>query len=280
MFELPETITLASQLTAALAGRTVRHGSLGNVTHKFVWYNRSPEEFAGLVAGRRIGAASARGRWLFVPLEPGHVLVLGECGGKLLLTPAGSPPPATWHLRLDLDDGSVLTETTTMWGAMELFESGAELERDYVRDMRPTPVDAAFTPDYFERLVEEAWADGRRTVKSLLTQDQLVPGLGNAIAQDIMFRAGLHPRRSLADLDAAGRLALHGAIVGTVAEAIALGGRNDEVDLHGRPGGYVRRMDRAAAGRPCPRCDTTIEKIQYLGGACYLCPACQPAPAR
>lgn len=275
MFELPETVTLAAQITGALAGRSVRSGSLGNVTHKFVWYNRSPEEFARLVAGRRVGPATARGRWLFVPLEPGHVVVLGECGGRLLLTPAGSQPPATWHLRLDIDDGAVLTARTTMWGAMELFDAGAELQRPYVQDMRPTPVDPQFTFACFSGLIDELLAGEKRSVKGLLTQDQLIPGLGNAIAQDIMFRARLHPRRPLANLDPAQRRALYDAIVGTVREAIARGGRNDEVDLFGRPGGYVRIMDKAAAGRPCRVCGTTVAKLAYLGGSGYVCPTCQ-----
>ena len=275
MFELPEVVTLAGQLSSALAGRTIQAGSLGNRPHKFVWYNRSPGEFARLTAGRRIGAASARGRWLFIPLEPGYVLAFGECGGRMLLHEAGAPVPDGYHLRLDLDDGSALTVTTAMWGAMELHEAGRELERQYVRDMRPTPVEAAFTFDYFSALIAECLAGEKRTVKGLLTQDQLIPGLGNSIAQDIMFRARLHPRRPLAELDAAQRRALFDAIVGTVREAIERGGRNDEVDLFGRPGGYVRIMDRTAAGRPCRACGTTVVKLQYLGGSCYLCPACQ-----
>jgi formamidopyrimidine-DNA glycosylase len=279
MFELPELVTLASQVNASLRGRTVRSGSLGNKPHKFVWYNRSPEEFARLTAGRRIGLAHARGRWLFIPLEPGYVLLLGECGGRMLFHPPDALLPDTFHLRLDFEDGSALTVTTAMWGAMELWEAGAEQDRQYIRDMRPTPVDPEFTVDYFTRLVDEVLRGEKRSVKGLLTQDQLIPGLGNAIAQDILFRARLHPRHPLAALDDDRRRALHEAIVTTVREAIDLGGRYDERDLFGNPGGYVRRMDAAAAGHPCPACGTTVEKIQYLGGACYLCPSCQDEQA-
>ena len=46
--------------------------------------------------------------------------------------------------------------------------------------------------------------------------------------------------------------------------------------FNAKPGKYVRLMDRKAAGQPCPGCGSTIvEKIQYLGGACYFCPDCQ-----
>ncbi len=275
MFELPEVVTLASQVNETLAGRTVRSGSLGNRPHKFVWYNRSPEEFARLTAGRRVGRASARGRWLFIPLEPGYVLLFGECGGKMLAHAPGTPRPAAPHLALEFDDDWALTVTTAMWGAMELHEAGTEQDRQYVRGMRPTPVDPEFTPAYLSGLIDEQLTGEKRSVKGVLTQDQLIPGLGNAIAQDILFRARLHPRHPLADLDADQREVLHEAIVTTVGEAIDLGGRYDETDLHGNPGRYVRRMDKAAAGRPCAACGTTIEKIQYLGGACYVCPSCQ-----
>ncbi len=114
-----------------------------------------------------------------------------------------------------------------------------------------------------------------RTAKGLLTQESLVPGVGNALAQDILFEAGLNPRHALASLDRAQVEALHRAIVFTVRAAIEGGGRDDEVDLFGNPGRYRRRMDRRAVGQPCPRCGAAVVKLQYLGGACYICPGCQ-----
>jgi formamidopyrimidine-DNA glycosylase len=103
----------------------------------------------------------------------------------------------------------------------------------------------------------------------------MIPGLGNAIAQDILFRARLHPRHPIANLDPVERRALYDAIVTTVTDVIDGGGRYDEFDLYGNRGGYVRLLDKNAVGRPCPECGGQIEKMQYLGGACYLCPSCQ-----
>ncbi|HNS51175.1 MAG TPA: DNA-formamidopyrimidine glycosylase family protein [Anaerolineae bacterium] len=275
MFELPEYVTLASQINAALTGKTVRSGSLGNKPHKFVWYNRSHEEFALLTAGKRVGKATARGRWLLLALDPGYILVLGECGGKLLYHAPGAPLPSAYHLFLSFEDGSALTLMTAMWGAMELYEAGQEQERPYVKGMRPTPLDAEFTFDYFSALIDTLLAGEKRSVKALLTQDQLIPGLGNAIAQDILFRARLNPKHPLTALDAGQRRALHDSVLATVRDVIDLGGRYDETDLYGNPGRYVRQMDKEAAGRPCPDCGTVVTKIQYLGGSCYFCPQCQ-----
>jgi formamidopyrimidine-DNA glycosylase len=275
MFELPEFVILAGQVNATLKGKTIQRGQLGNSPHKFVWYNRSHEEFETLTKGKTVGEARAKGKWLFVPLEPGYVLLLGECGGKVLVHPPDGKLPKKYHLYITFEDGSFLTVTTQMWGAMELYEKGEEQNREYVKGMRTTPIEPEFTFDYFSGLVDELVEGEKRSAKALLTQDQLIPGLGNAIAQDILFRACLHPRHPIADLSTGQRQALYQAIVDTVGEVIEQGGRYDEYDLHGNRGGYVRLMDKNAVGHPCPKCGGEIEKIQYLGGACYLCPNCQ-----
>jgi formamidopyrimidine-DNA glycosylase len=275
MFELPEMVNLARQTNDTLQGKTVQKGQLGNSPHKFVWYNRTHDEFEELTRGKTVGKARSQGRFLFLPLEPGYVLLIGECGGKALYHPPGSKLPKKYHLYITFDDDSFFTVTTQMWGAMELYEEGKEQERDYVKGMKTTPSEPEFTYDYFSSFVDDLLEGQKRSAKALLTQDQIIPGLGNAIAQDILFRARLHPRHPIADLTPDQRKALYTAIVDTVGEVIELGGRYDEYDLHGNRGGYVRLMDKNALGRPCPACGGEVEKIQYLGGACYLCPSCQ-----
>lgn len=274
MFELPEYIHLAGQIRQTLSGKTVREGTLGNSAHKFVWYNREPAEFAELVPGRAVGAPRVMGRFLMVDLEPGYVLTLGECGGRIVFHESGKSWPGKYHLSLAFTDGSFLTVTTQMWGAMELHEAGKELESRYVKDMRTTPVDPGFTPEYLSALIRSEDC-GKRSAKGLLTQEQLIPGLGNSIAQDILFRAHLNPKHPVRELSEEEVRTLHGIIVGLVAEVARKGGRNDEVDLFGNPGGYARVMDKNAVGRPCPRCAGEVKKIQYLGGACYFCTRCQ-----
>jgi formamidopyrimidine-DNA glycosylase len=275
MFELPEFVTLATQFNETLTGKRVARGSLDPSPGKFVWFNRKPKEFASLTQGKVVGKSHARGKWLFTDLKPGYVLVLGECGGRVLYHPPDSPLPKKFHLKLTFDDASSLTATTQMWGAMELYEKGQEQKREYIRDMRLTPIDPEFTLDYFSGLIAEVVQGQRRSVKGLLTQEQFIPGLGNAIAQDILFKAKLHPRHPIEAMNRAQVRRLHRSIVGTVRQVVKRGGRYDERDLFGRPGGYRRLMDKNSAGRPCPDCGTKIQKIQYLGGTCYICPSCQ-----
>ena len=275
MFELPEFMTLAGQMNDVLEGKTIQRGQLGNSPQKFLWYNRSHEEFDLLTKGKTVGEARAKGKWLFLPLEPGYVLVLGECGGKVLYHNSGSKVPKKYHLYVTFEDDSFLTATTQMWGAMELYEKGEEQKRQYIMGMKTTPIEPEFTFTYFNTLLDDLTNGKKRSAKSLLTQDQIIPGLGNAIAQDILFRAHLHPRHAIADLSTDQRHTLYSSIVDTVGEVAEMGGRYDEYDLYNNPGGYIRKMDKNAVGRPCPECGAEIEKIQYLGGACYFCPNCQ-----
>jgi formamidopyrimidine-DNA glycosylase len=275
MFELPELTTIAGQMNEVLTGKTVSEGRLGNSPHRFVWYGRTHEEFCRLVPGAVVGEPRARGKWLFLSLEPGYVLRLGEWGGRIIYHQPPAAEPPKYHLLLAFEDGSLLTATTQMWGGVDLCDAGHELEGKYVQDMRVTPVEPAFTWEYFRGLAGAAGDDGKRSVKGLLTQEQLIPGLGNAIAQDIMFAAGLNPRRPVGGLSEAETRMLYDAIVDTIRDAIAGGGRDDEVDLFGNPGGYQRLMCARSVGAPCPRCGAPIQKLQYLGCACYVCPQCQ-----
>jgi formamidopyrimidine-DNA glycosylase len=275
MFELPEIITLARQINENLAGKIIEQGSLGNSPHKFVWYNRKHEEFTELTEGKTIGNAWAKGRWLFIPLDPGYILLLGEFGGKLVYHTAHISIPAKYHLLIHFTDRTFLSAMTQMWGAMELYESGKEQDRQYIKGMKATPIDPEFSVEYFTSLIAYLQEGGKRSVKSLLTQDQIIPGLGNAITQDILFQAGLHPKHLISELDLDQQRVLYDSIISTVREVISKGGRNDEYDLFEQPGKYIRLMDSHSPSRPCPRCKGKVEKILYLGGACYLCPVCQ-----
>ena len=62
MFELPEYLTLARQMNQSIQGKTIASGQLGNSPHKFVWYNRSREEFEALTHGKTLGQTHAKGR--------------------------------------------------------------------------------------------------------------------------------------------------------------------------------------------------------------------------
>ena len=200
MFELPELTTIASQMSATVAGKTISEGCLGNTPHKFVWYNREHDEFSELVQGKRLGHAHAEGKWLFVPLEPGYVLLLES----------GEDESCTTRHRQNRRTSTISTlPWRTVRGSRQRRRCGeaSGCSKRAGSESTPTsrtcgsqPSEDEFTSEYFISLAEEARAGGKRSVKGLLTQEGFVPGVGNAIAQDIMFRARLNPKLDLADL--------------------------------------------------------------------------------
>jgi len=80
-----------------------------------------------------VDSARAKGKWLFVALEPGYVLLFGECGGRMLYHPAEAKRPAKYRLCLEFDDDSGFTATTQIWGTMELYKADKEQNRQYVK---------------------------------------------------------------------------------------------------------------------------------------------------
>lgn len=274
MIEMPEAFTLARQVNEALTGKTFQGFAQGELRHKFLWLDRPAEESSAMLAGQALTGASSYGRSLYLHVGSEHLIWFGDIGGKLLYHPAAGPLPKKYHLRWDLADGSNLSFVLQMWGFVRLLEQSEFGERPHKEAGIP-PLSPEFTLQRFNALLEEYPDKTSKGVKGFLVTSVHMNGIGNSYAQDILFRAHLSPRRKIPDISPAEREQLYHAIQETVALAIQAGGREEESDLFGRPGGYRRLMSSQTAGTPCAVCGTTIEKIAYLGGACYLCPQCQ-----
>jgi len=91
MFDLPENIIRAKQLNQTITGKTISDGSLGNSPHKFVWYNRTLDEFISIIKRRKVGEAYSKGNWLFIPLD-----------SKKLLNPSIEIPAISAALLIDI----------------------------------------------------------------------------------------------------------------------------------------------------------------------------------
>lgn len=279
MIEMPEAVTLARQMNGILAGKTITHFSRGTQTHKFLWLNRPEQEYQAILPGRIITGASSFGRSIYLQMGREAMLWWTDAGGKILYHAPDQALPAKFHLGWDFSDGSHLTYALQMWGAVRLLEADEFGERPH-EETGTDPLSPEFTFERFDAMLEEYPEKTSKGIKGfLVATGYAVPnhihGLGNAIVQDILFQAGLDPRRKIGTMYEDERRNLYDAIQQVVAQAIQAGGRYDESDLFGQPGGYVRRMDSRTAGQPCPTCRTPILKIAYLGGACYLCPKCQ-----
>jgi len=273
MIELPEAKVVAGQVEKTLRGKKISAVLAGHTPHKLVWYYGEPKTYAGILLGRTIGRAEAHGG--LVEIAAGTaVILLGE-GVNIRFHAPGASRPAKHQLLVDFDDGSALSGSVQMYGGMGIFPAG-RLDNYYykVAKEKPSPLSPNFGREYFDRLTAAPELKSL-SLKALLATKQRIPGLGNGVLQDILFKAGMHPKKKFARLSEKDRTALFEALKTPLAAMAAQGGRDVESDLFARPGGYKTILGKSTVGKPCPACRTLIRKESYLGGSVYFCPTCQ-----
>ncbi len=280
---MPEATIIARQMQAELIGATIAEVELRDCEslQRMGFVNKNPEAFQDLVECI-VESVVSRGNTLIAKLSAGQNLVIGpEYGGEILLHTGDRPPPARFHLRLGLADASALTIwIKSMGGIYATSDEGLSehylVNRDF-DPLRMEPTDERLTAEEFTVLVAAA---NRQLKPVLVGKDAIVVGLSNSAFQDIIYRAGLHPKRRASDLDPAEKRALYDAMRFVVTERLRLGGKSTFRDLYGVPGNYEPAMGPAMKGRPCPACGSTIQKLSLGGGDVFVCPNCQPQSSR
>jgi formamidopyrimidine-DNA glycosylase len=275
MIELPEAVTLAGQLNAAVRGRRIVRVIANQSPHKWAWFRGDPQGYVPLLVGRTLGSAASYGGFVAAEAD-GASLLFGE-GVTLRLYGPEVTLPARHQLLVELDDGASLVGSVQMYGGLWAYGAGT-YDNPYLAAAieAPSPLGDAFTPAYFEALARAVDVQNL-SVKALLATEQRIPGLGNGVLQDILFTARLHPKRKVSALAEGELSSLHRAVRGVLGDMAGRGGRDTERDLYGAPGGYRTLLSRNTVGQPCPTCGTTIQKTQYMGGSVYFCRTCQPS---
>ena len=118
----------------------------------------------------------------------------------------------------------------------------------------------------------------RGRVKTLLLNQVFLRGLGNIYVDEALHRAGVHPLAVAERLSSKRAVALHGAIVAVLEEAIASGGSSisDYVDTAGRKGTFQdRHRVYGKEGVPCLDCGEPIVRIVVVQRGTHFCPKCQ-----
>ena len=273
MLELPEAVTLALQFEKAYKGKVITRAIAKQTPHGFAFYEGDPVDYPGLLEGKTVGGSASFG---------GHALMfagdmrLGFSDGvnARYLAP-DEERPAKHQLLLDFDDGSSLVCTISMYGFFGLCRADDQ-GNEYFQSakQKPSPLSDAFDAAYFEGLLSNA--KPTLSAKAFLATEQRVPGLGNGVLQDILFRAGIHPKTKTGDLNGREKKLLFDAVKSTLIEMTRAGGRDTEKDLYGQANGYRTILSRNTLDKPCPACGGALIREAYLGGNIYFCPGCQP----
>ena len=267
MPEQPELDAAAGHLRTVLLGRTIERVEVAAIS---VLKNAAPPS---ALTGRTIGAIRRRGKHLLVDADGQSLVMHLALAGWLrhhTVSPAPRPGPrkGPLALRIVLDDGS----------AVDLTEQGTR---------KSVAVWVSDQPDQLEtlaRLGPEASELGEETfaqilsatgshLKTVLTDQRVMAGIGNAWSDEILHRARLSPFAAANRQDQRAVAGLHAAMTTVLSEATEqLAGtelgrlkaaKTKLLGIHGR------------AGSSCPVCGDTIAEVSYAERSLQYCPSCQ-----
>ena len=272
MLELPESRTISLQAGRTLINKKIIKVVPATSAHKFAFYNGDPAGYVNLLTGRRI--TSARGHGMFVDIccdEDTWVSV--SDGTNMRYYTSSDQQPEKHQLLLVLDDGGCVAFTVAMYGGIWAYQG--ELDNQYHRGSLNSlsPLNDTFDETFFDNIFRSVTKD--ISLKALLATEQRIPGLGNGVLQDILFNAGLHPKRKKSTLSDTQKEGLFLSLKKTLKAMTDLSGRDTEKDLFGNSGGYKTLLSKNTVNNPCPGCGGSISKEAYMGGAVYYCANCQ-----
>lgn len=272
MLEIPESTTIAKQLNKTVFGKTICNVIANASPHKFAFYHGDPAGYHALLTGKVIGNSIGIGAMIEIAAGDRRI-VLGD-GANLRYYDDSGKTSTKHQLLLEFNDGSALVCTLQMYGTVLAFREET-YDNQYYRfaKEKPCPLNDHFDKTYFDSLYTEALE--KLSAKAFLATEQRIPGLGNGVLQDILFHAGIHPKRKMRTVTEKEYTSLFRSIKDTLSEMMRLGERDTEKDLFGRAGGYKTLLSKNTVGKSCPVCGTIIQKTSYLGGAVYWCPDCQ-----
>ncbi len=293
MPELPEVETMARDLAPLVEGARITAA----------WWDwprairyPDPDVFGRDLVGRGVLGVGRRAKWLLLELTGAAVLAIQvKMTGQLFVLPAGTVHDGHVHLRLTLDAGPVaggdwhdgprwlLLRDVRKFARVGLYRRGADGailgaddEGQLLGGFGPEPLDATFTLPLFRRRLRAR----RGRLKSTLMDQTFVAGVGNIYADEALWRARLHPLRTVGTLNAQQERRLYEAVRGVLSEAVAR--RGSSVDSYTAPEGGGEMQDYLDAyqrtGQPCRRCGRPIRRLVLSQRGTHFCSWCQRLP--
>tara|TARA_B100001079_G_scaffold247530_1_gene236875 strand:+ start:676 stop:1485 length:810 start_codon:yes stop_codon:yes gene_type:complete len=241
--------------------------------------------FEAALAGRRVTGVSARGKAVLIYFAargddgPWCVYSHNQLYGKWRITKAETEPKTNRQLRF-----AVVTDNKAarLYSASDIrLVRPNDLESiGYLNKLGPDPLNQALTcADIKARIADATFA--RRALGGLLLDQGFIAGIGNYLRSEILFVAGLAPKKRPADLSHAQQDQLAEAVLTLIWRAYELKGVTNTPERvawlkqQGKRHGARRHMVFARAGQPCYECATPIERIDVASRRLYYCPVCQ-----
>jgi formamidopyrimidine-DNA glycosylase len=258
MPELPDVEGFRKLLESCASGRVIQGVEVRDTG---VLHGVSARGLSGALEGRRFAAPERRGKWLLARTDGPTLMMHFGMTGRLVCAATGDEPHPHDRVLFTLDDDHrLLYRDQRKLRGLWLAEGESDVAR-LLKDQGPDAM--AVGRDEFENAI----AARRGRLKTALTDQTVVAGLGNLLADEILWRARLRPDRSTHDLTQADRRRLYTQMHRTVRSAIAAecvppratwltGHRDEKVPT-------------------CPRCGARLCRTRMAGRGTVWCPHCQ-----
>jgi len=271
MPELPEVETIVRGLRPYLEG-----AEMGTFRLLFPsLLRRAPGVSLAAFEGNKIITLRRRGKMILVECEGGRTLVfhLMMTGQMLIVRPE---VPVDKHVRLIVPlvgRGLELRfRDIRKFGFLCCLGPSGPLFIPELEALGPEPLEIDFRS--FACLFQ-----GRRgRIKSLLLDQRTIAGIGNIYADEVLFRARIHPLTPAASLAEEKLRTLWKSMRAILRLAISRKGSSirDYTDADGDPGDFqVLHKVYGREGEKCPRCKGAVRRIKVSGRSTFYCPHCQ-----
>jgi formamidopyrimidine-DNA glycosylase len=276
--ELPEVETVRIGLARVLPGKRAEKVV---VTGRRSVRRQSPAELVSRLEGRCFKEPDRRGKFLAIPLEDEQVLVVHlRMSGQLIWVaePSSVPAPKHTHVVVHLDDKSELRfvdpRTFGEWFVTsDVRPDGLPVIFDA---LGPDPIAESLSTSQLAAVL----AKRKSPLKSVLTDQRAIAGIGSIYADEICFAAKVRPDRradSVPPEEARLLVAKTRSVLRAAVKARGSSLRDASYrDLMGELGGYQAShcvYDRA--GEECRRCGGTVERVRFGARTAFCCPSCQ-----
>lgn len=106
------------------------------------------------------------------------------------------------------------------------------------------------------------------TLKSFLMNQSIIAGIGNIYSDEILFQAGINPKRQISELEDYQHVALFQSMKEVLHKAI-----EHNADAENMPPSFI--IPKRKEGEKCPACGGDVKKDKVSGRGFYYCPNCQ-----
>ncbi|UTR05276.1 DNA-formamidopyrimidine glycosylase [Alkalihalobacillus sp. LMS6] len=273
MPELPEVETVRRTLL-----ELVRHKTIQQVTIHWPKMIKEPDDaqvFMRQIVGQTIHDVRRRGKFLLFELTDFVLVSHLRMEGRYGLYKSDQDVDKHTHVIFHFDDYTELRYADVRkFGTMHLFQKGTEETILPLLQLGVEPFSEQFTVE----LLQTAYEQSKRTIKTALLDQKTVVGLGNIYVDEALFRAAIQPERLASSITAEEMTVLHRAIIDTLQEAVDAGGSSIKSYVNGQGEMGMFQQSLHVYGRkdqPCHHCGTPIVKTVVGGRGTHFCPLCQ-----